>query len=175
MSLITKAELRKTVRNLIIDPDNLRQEQDHLLVGLMKELCLRQPACLGLFSPLENEINLDVIFPMIKSLGITPAYPRINGDFINFHEVSALEDLQLENYGIREPSPLAKLVIPDLVVVPGLAFSKMGKRLGRGKGHYDHYLKNNPILTISLVFSWQLFTYIPTEEHDITIDVVLWY
>jgi 5-formyltetrahydrofolate cyclo-ligase len=170
MLLITKVELRKIMRNLVIDSANLRQEQDHLLAAFMKE-----PTCLGLFAPLENEINLDVVFPMIKSLGINVAYPRINGDLISFHEVKALEELRLGNYGIREPNPLVKQVVPNLVVVPGLAFSKTGKRLGRGKGHYDRYLKANPTPTISIVFSWQLFADIPTEAHDMTIDTVLWH
>ncbi len=74
----------------------------------------------------------------------------------------------------------------DLVIVPGLAFSRSGCRLGRGKGYYDPYLsglrksvaENHLTMeglpwTIALAFSEQIVDDICCEEHDEQIDHVL--
>lgn len=66
----------------------------------------------------------------------------------------------------------------DLVIVPGLAFSKNGDRLGRGKGYYDRFLsscrtKNKNLFTVALAFAEQINENIPTESHDTKIDLVL--
>ena len=66
----------------------------------------------------------------------------------------------------------------DLMLVPGMAFTEDGKRLGRGKGYYDTYLantKNNQISTtktIALAFIEQIVTDIPVDDHDFFIDRV---
>ena len=68
----------------------------------------------------------------------------------------------------------------DLVVVPGLAFTVEGHRLGRGKGYYDVFLdkcrkiKGTPPLTVGLAFSQQVVPYVPTDKDDICVDHVLY-
>jgi len=66
------------------------------------------------------------------------------------------------------------------MLVPGLAFSRSGQRLGRGKGYYDSYLQRyrqlpgmRPVITIALAFKQQIFDNIPTSQHDVNIDIVL--
>ena len=70
----------------------------------------------------------------------------------------------------------------DLILVPGLAFTRSGHRLGRGKGYYDTFLMKHkamhaathrPLTTIALAFREQIYDEIPTVEHDFTIDLVL--
>jgi len=68
----------------------------------------------------------------------------------------------------------------DLIVVPGLAFTVKGHRLGRGKGYYDVFLDKcrkiqvTPPLTVGLAFSQQLVPYVPTDKDDICVDHVLY-
>jgi len=66
------------------------------------------------------------------------------------------------------------------MLVPGLAFSRSGQRLGRGKGYYDRYLHRyrqltgmRPVTTVALAFKQQVFDNIPTSEHDVTVHLVL--
>lgn len=67
----------------------------------------------------------------------------------------------------------------DLVIVPGVAFTKNGKRLGHGKGYYDKYLNNlikrqNYVpKTVALVFKEQLLDDIPCNELDFRINRVI--
>jgi 5-formyltetrahydrofolate cyclo-ligase len=80
-------------------------------------------------------------------------------------------------YGIMEPAQ-KKPVNPktlDLIIVPGLGFTKKGKRLGRGKGYYDRFLKKIPIETptIGLAFDFQILPDLPTTQDDINVRKVL--
>lgn len=79
--------------------------------------------------------------------------------------------------GILEPSASAKQVDAgkiDLAVVPGLAFTKDGKRLGRGKGYYDRLLPSLHCPKIALAFSPQIIPHIPCDEWDIPLDRVIY-
>ena len=63
----------------------------------------------------------------------------------------------------------------DLAVVPGVAFDRLGNRLGRGKGYYDRLLPRLPATCpkIGLCFPCQLLDRIPSEAHDVRMDAVV--
>lgn len=68
----------------------------------------------------------------------------------------------------------------DLMIVPGLAFTKRGHRLGGGKGYYDVYVQNcshdphGRPYTIGLAFKEQILHSIPTDVHDFMVDEVIY-
>ncbi len=53
-----------------------------------------------------------------------------------------------------------------MMLVPGLAFSEEGYRLGYGGGYYDRYVKDANFLTMAMAYDFQIFPEIPREEHD---------
>lgn len=63
--------------------------------------------------------------------------------------------------------------------MPGVAFTKNGKRLGHGGGYYDRYIQNlrenqkNPVVTVAVAFNEQILDDIPTHEHDQNIDIIV--
>ncbi len=63
----------------------------------------------------------------------------------------------------------------DLVIVPGLAFTRDGRRLGQGGGHFDRFLPRLPdsCLTIGVCFSEQLVADLPTGAHDVHVHHVV--
>ena len=62
----------------------------------------------------------------------------------------------------------------DFILVPGVAFSPNGYRLGRGKGYYDKFLsKYSNLFTVGVCFREQFYLDIPTEPHDIPMQRVL--
>ena len=91
-----------------------------------------QPLVVGGFAALPGE-------PAVWRVPGQAAWPRVNGKDLVFCACSQ-SDLVPGWRGILEPPETAPLVAPDLVLVPGLAFSPSGDRLGRGKGFYDRYL-----------------------------------
>ena len=64
---------------------------------------------------------------------------------------------------------------PDVVIVPGLAFTPRGQRLGQGGGWYDRFLAGvrDDCVTIGVCFHEQLVAEVPTEPHDVAVDVVV--
>jgi 5-formyltetrahydrofolate cyclo-ligase len=103
--------------------------------------------------------------------GIT-AWPRVDGEDLVFHACTQAE-LVSGWRGILEPPATSTVVDPDLILVPGLAFSASGDRLGRGKGFYDRYLDGSQALTVGVTDSAGIYDQIPKTSLDYSVDVVL--
>lgn len=93
-----------------------------------------------------------------------------------FVEIDSNTRYQTGMLNIREPlidnySAVEQL---DLVIVPGLAFTVSGKRLGFGAGYYDRFLEHYAGHTISVALSTQLLDDLPTENHDQTVQRILY-
>lgn len=80
---------------------------------------------------------------------------------------------------LREPpaeAPPGNRTWPDLLLVPGLAFTLAGGRLGRGGGHYDRLLVRPGragCRVLGIAFAFQLVPALPREEHDADLDEVV--
>lgn len=103
--------------------------------------------------------------------------PRVVGDFLELREFTGIESLEQGNsYGIQEPTGpvFSDFTAIDLAVIPGLAFSRDGHRLGRGGGYYDRTL---PVLEnatkIGVAFPFQMVARVPLDTHDIPLDKVI--
>ena len=74
---------------------------------------------------------------------------------------------------IFEPENPIKINEVDVFLVPGVAFTVSGKRLGRGGGYYDKLLSKYPdTLKIGITFNERIMQDLPTESHDISMDYV---
>jgi 5-formyltetrahydrofolate cyclo-ligase len=110
-----------------------------------------------LFESLPAEPETDAWFAWCREHDVAVFAPAVNG-----------VDLRVEP-GDLDPSLL------DVVVVPGLAFTADGRRLGQGGGHYDRFLPRlrPDCLTIGAAFAEQLVDDLPTEDHDARVALVV--
>jgi 5-formyltetrahydrofolate cyclo-ligase len=104
------------------------------------------------------------------------------GELELFH-LENMEELAVGMYKILEPKqelrllPSKRVLVEelDLVMVPGVAFDRRGARMGHGKGYYDkllqHARRDAPL--VALAFECQLFPEIPTDTHDIFMDLII--
>jgi len=127
------------------------------------------------FAPFEKEPlwyksfdveKLNLCFPTIKEI------PSNNFPQMVFRK-SKMNDLLLRSdFGVKilGPKEENQIIIPDLILVPGLAFTLKGERLGRGKGYFDQYLENYKGMKVAIGFEKQLFLKIPVEAHDMKYD-----
>lgn len=99
--------------------------------------------------------------------------PRITGDGqMEFHHVDpGLNEIVTGPYGISEPkpdSPVCPLDEIGIFLCPGVAFTRSGKRLGRGKGFYDRALAqaDPEAVRVAVCFREQVHPELPTEPHD---------
>lgn len=89
--------------------------------------------------------------------------------------------VRIGSYSIEEPLPeLEKIEAEDVppgtvILVPGLAFSREGARLGKGKGYYDNYISLLPkgIRLAGYAFSFQITGDVPCEAHDKKVDCLI--
>lgn len=100
--------------------------------------------------------------------------PRVNG--VNL-EVLPYEESRLElgSFHIEEPTG-NNVTDPseiELVVVPAVAYDRKGKRLGRGKGFYDRFLKDTHATKVGVGYEFQLLDEIPAEPHDVAMDIIV--
>lgn len=125
----------------------------------------------------KDEIDLTDFITAALSFDCTLVAPRWNGSEYELVKVENLETLEKGPHGIFEP-PAGPVVHPNEVrawLVPGLAFSRQGGRIGYGGGWYDRFLCQVPdrVPKIGVAYAFQLFDELPTEPHDIRLtDVV---
>ena len=91
---------------------------------------------------------------------------------MNFSRWSFNNPLKVNSFGIPEPKN-SKFVLPDVLLVPLVAFDKNKYRIGYGGGYYDKLLCMYPnTLKIGLTFNERILKDIPIENHDISMDYV---
>ena len=132
----------------------------------------------ALFAPIPTEPDVE---PLWEKAAHRFCYPRLTGDRIEFAAVRHLADLAPAAWNplIREPLASAQPIIAptdiDLILVPGLAFTRDGRRLGRGGGYYDRLLglRHSHAIALGVCFDLQLVADLPCEPHDQRVDAVV--
>ena len=123
---------------------------------------------INVISILENKylINKNILLPVIEEDNIMSFFPWKKNHV-----------LLVNKFGILEPIK-TKFKIPNLILLPILAFDRNKYRLGYGKGFYDRYLnkylkKSSNILTVGVAFSFQKYHKLPIEKNDVKLDYIL--
>lgn len=111
-------------------------------------------------------------------LGKLVAAPKVTGEGrLTFYQIHALSDCVPGAYGILEPKSGRELA-PDmgksLLLLPGLAFTKAGGRLGYGGGYYDRYLAAYPqVFSAACAYPFSVVDDLPEQAHDIRADALV--
>ena len=133
-----------------------------------------------IFSSFGSEVRTTGIIQYAFLLGKKVFCPRIEHEEMKFVRILALQDLQPGFHGISEPAPAnteewkRESDFQTLMILPGLAFTRNGERLGYGGGFYDSFLAKGFCGTkMAICFSEQVLSDIPVEEHDMTVDYLI--
>ena len=129
------------------------------------------------YLPYNQEVRTVPMLEQALREGKRVAVPKIYGDTMKFLYLDDLSRVEKNDMGI--PEPIADTPVADdktaLVLMPGLAFTKRGDRMGYGGGFYDRFLADEPDHpTLALCYDFQMVDSLPTEEYDIPVDTVLW-
>ncbi len=129
------------------------------------------------YLPFNQEVRTAWLLEQALVDGKRVALPKVFGDTMRFIEMSSLDAVQRGYAGISEPIFDTPIAHDDnaLVLVPGLAFDRLGHRIGYGRGFYDRFFAmepNHP--TIALCYDFQMFENLPVEDHDQTVNRVIW-
>ena len=183
-----KAVLRRAMKEKFATHQHLqnyRQQEESALKLLLQGPQYQHSTCILAYAALPGEFSVDQLIQQAleagKKIFLPKSYPKDCS--MEFHRLENhlpySQQIVCGSYGIREPlSSLEKYQESDktLVLVPGLAFTRTGLRLGRGKGFYDRFLTQlNPehCIFMGVCHHWQIVEQLPTEETDIRLDFLL--
>ncbi len=167
-----KVELRRRMRMVreLIDDRLMRSVQ--LWAELAELDDYRDASTVMAFVGMAGEPDTDPLVARMERDGKTLVLPRIVGDRLE----PALTGESLRPGVLRIPEPTGDAVDRadiDLVIVPGLAFTLDGSRLGQGKAYYDRFLVGLVAPTIGVCFAEQLVDTLPMEPHDVRLQRVI--
>jgi len=179
-----KNAIRKQILTLLKtqeEEDRLRKSET-ILARLVALPEFQASKTILFYASFDGEVETFTMMRRAQQLGKRVALPVIlkNATRIIPALVNNLaQDLDVGPYGIKQPrlSDNNQLSPNDLnmVVVPGVAFDRLGHRLGRGAGYYDRFLKDLPrdVFSAGLAFDFQIVAALPQAPHDAKLSMVI--
>ena len=174
-----KKELRRQIRE---QKRAMTEEQIVMASQRLGELflaCEQYKAAKTIYGylPYNQEVRTVPMLEQAMRDGKRVAVPKCYGDEMRFIYMDDLSKVEKGYANI--PEPIADEPVADdktaLVLMPGMAFTKDGKRMGYGGGFYDKFLAAEPQHpTVALCYDFQMVEDLPTEDYDIPVDCVLW-
>ena len=142
-------------------------------------LNMREPGIASGFAAIGDEIDPHPLLLNLHREGWRLALPKMQGKGrpLALRAWAPGDGLAETTWGIREPLDTAPEVVPDVVLVPLLAFDAAGYRLGYGGGFYDRTLaglrRRKPVITVGLAYDEQRIDAVPHSDYDERLDWVL--
>tara|TARA_X000001036_G_scaffold213852_1_gene200391 strand:- start:41 stop:583 length:543 start_codon:yes stop_codon:yes gene_type:complete len=120
--------------------------------------------------------NLEILY-LLEKKKYNISLPKIEKkNQMNFLKWSSNDPLKINKYGIPEPV-YSRVVFPDILIIPLVAYDNNLNRLGYGGGFYDRYIdkieKIKKVIKIGLAFSYQKVKTIPINQHDKKLDFII--
>ncbi len=179
--MLTKAEIRsKILLKLKTQKEDTRRQKSSIIrKKLLRTKVFKKAKTIMFYIAFDGEVNTEEMIREARLLNKIIAVPVCKKNRITIRPCLLGKNPSLTKgpYGVCEPAvkKSIKLKDIDLVVVPGVAFDKNGNRLGRGKGCYDRLLKLLPTDTpsIGLAFDFQIIPSLPTQEHDVGVNKLI--
>jgi|SRR3989344_3709409 len=162
-SRLTLAEIQKKSRQIT---DNL---------FALKELDnkINYAAYLSVNNEVDTTYILKVLFKENKNILMPCFLHKINSyRFVRFSKHARLEEGPFKISQPKNPI-IADSQIIQVALLPGVAFSPSGIRLGYGKGVFDKLLSKSKAVKIGLAYDFQIVDEIPKEKHDLIMDFVI--
>ncbi len=179
---VTKNELRARLKAGLAarSRDEVQDHSARACRLLADQPEFRESEIVMVFLSLAGEINTAQLVLRAWQEGKRVLAPRVSWEqrrMIPLEIRSLTEDIEETQWSLRQPvqgDPVPVAMI-DLVIVPGIGFDLQGSRLGRGRGFYDRFLANPDFagITCALAFEEQVVEKIPTDVHDIQVDMVV--
>ncbi|KAJ8675324.1 hypothetical protein QAD02_011110 [Eretmocerus hayati] len=185
-----KANMRQKISNALnrLDDEERRRQSQIIFKKLTSLPQYKTSKRISIYLSLPDEVDTIPILEDIFAKGKEAFVPRYKGQQMEMVKIYSMDDyfrLPRTKWHIKQPhvhdirDNALETGGLDLVILPGVAFTKSGKRLGHGMGYYDKYLesialheKRMPYL-VAIAFNEQIQEDVPTNEKDIVLDKVL--
>ena len=137
-------------------------------------LKVRSNDIIGCYWPINNEIDTRPLISILSLKKIKLALPIIEKKKMFFKEWKVKDKLYFSQYKFYSPNKSSKTISPNIIITPALAVDYKGNRIGYGKGFYDsYYNRNKSKIYIGFIYTDQIFSTLPFEEHDLKLNAVV--
>lgn len=181
--LQAKAALRKEViaRRDAADGEMRNRAAQAIIRDLLELPAYRAAGTVAAYASFGSELGTSAFIAKTLADGKQLILPRINRAQRALelrHVIDPAADLVAGVWGIREPAEHCEIVpvaMIDFMLVPGVAFTQDGARLGYGGGFYDRLLASLDRRTarIAAAFQLQIVEQLPEGPQDQRVDVVV--
>ena len=133
---------------------------------------------IGVYMSIQGEVSARELISGLILAEKEVFVPFMQGGEIKFTKFISFTEVVRGDYNVPEPARKAGIDGSSigLFILPGVAFDKKGYRLGRGRGFYDRFFRENNLLgkkRVGVCFDFQLVESIPHERHDVRVDIIV--
>ena len=175
-------EQKKAIRLDMMEQRNKmpRKDREHLAALLCQQLweiiLAKKVSVLHSYLTMGSEVNVLPLLQKALDNGITVVVPKtLRKRQMQNLILSDLKTMEPGIFGTYHPRDVQEYTGSyDLIIVAGLGFDPRGFRVGYGGGYYDTFLAGQPnAYKVGVMFPFQLMAEVPTEAHDIPVDLLL--
>lgn len=173
---VEKAQLRKQLLDQRdgTSLDFIKISSGKIRDNLRKIEHYRNAASIGVYFSIGSEVHTQDIMQEILNAGKELSLPKVEKNDLVFKKISSFSDLEMGNFSVMEPKDRCETVKKiDVILVPAIALTADGYRLGYGFGYYDRYLNGKRSKKIALSYSKQVVKAMPHDGHDIKMDCIV--
>lgn len=195
-----KAQLRKEflAKRVALAPSIITESSKKIVERIISSKEFQSAKTISSYYPCRNEVDLLSLLSVARAsrpcnecahrhhgqdahdTNKTIVFPRVvkGTEKLDFYLIKKLDEFEKGVFGLMEPQlSLQKVEIEkiDLFLVPGVAFTKSGERLGYGGGYYDETLrhKKHGSKTIGVSFEIQITDSLPNDPWDLKLDSII--
>lgn len=183
-----KSQIRqqKLLERLNHHPDTKKTKDLEIIKKITKTPEFKKANTILIYLPIKGEVDLSYLLkkpataPLLNKKFVLPrVVPKMakkEGKMDLYYVKKIEKDTIKGSFNILEPKSHLKITGPkdlDLAIIPGIAFSMDGHRIGYGKGFYDRLLKKTKCPKFGVAYDFQIVDNVPGEKHDIKMDIII--
>ena len=158
------------------ESENEKKWNESITRQVLKTDLYRGSDVIYAYADVRHEVSTRGVIDAALAEGKKVALPRVDGQNMDFYYIESYNDMESGYFGLEEPKrecPIASEKTA-LILVPGVAFTREGDRVGYGGGFYDRFFEREPDHpTIGLAFGFQIYPQLPLEPTDRRVDAVI--
>ena len=169
--------IRKEVFTIRNNLPNKKKKSQLIVEKIINSDYFIQSRILCLYKPLKNEVDISYLIDYALLCHKIVLLPRVVDNDLIFFKINKNTVYDKSSFNVLEPLFIKNNVYKgniDLVIVPGIAFSYDNSRLGYGKGYYDRFLREKKCIKMGVCFHEQFLKYVPNNEFDVKMDLVIY-
>ncbi|KAJ2313248.1 hypothetical protein IWW51_006139 [Coemansia sp. RSA 2702] len=176
-----KGQLRQQMRRKLahLSAEQLQIESQQTLAHITGHPAFQRAQHVSIYISMDaGELQTRELIELAQRQNKRVYVPRCDGAAMQMVELrGSVDELKVNKWGIREPREDDVAVDPaqlEFVVVPGVAFDRLGGRCGHGKGYYDRYLPQTRAFACAVCLCDQVVDSVPVDTYDRKPDMIVY-